>query len=422
MPDFIYIWLVLNSKIILMKLKFIVLIPFFLFISVQCFSQIKFENGYFIDESGKTTTCLIKNVDWHDNPVKFEYKFSENGETQIATIENTQEFGIDNESKFIRAKVQIDKSSDIAANMSHTRNPEFVEETLFLKAEVEGDINFYSYKNGNLRRYFYKEESGKITQLIYKRYLYKPTKIAENNTYRQQLLGHLKCSSISEKDIKKVSYQTEPLKEIFASYNICKSDEMVQKTEKPKGDYNLTIRPGIIYSKLGQSTITYLDTEFKYGNRTNFRFGIELEYILPFNKNKWGIFAELAYWNNNSKSKAESDHVSGGFLVANYKNTVIELPLGFRYYFFLNEKSKLFLSTMYTFYYVKSEEEYSRIDNTTLYHEEDSGVTASNIGFGAGYKFNDRFVIEGRFLTFSGFGSLNFKYPTYTLSVGYSIF
>jgi len=403
-----------------MKLNFIVLILFF--ISVQCFSQIKFEDGYFIDESGKKITCLIKNVDWHDNPFEFEYKFSEEGEVQVATIENIQEFGINNESKFIRAKVQIDKSSDVASNMSHTRNPEFVEETLFLKIEVEGNMNLYSYKNGNLRRYFYEEDNGEITQLIYKRYLYKPTKIAENNTYRQQLLTRLKCSSVSEKDIKKIPYKTEPIKEIFVSYNICKSGEIVQKTEKSKGDYNLTVRPGIIYSKLGKSTITFSDTEFEYGNRTNFRLGMELEYILPFNKNKWGVFVELAYWNNNSKSKVESDHVSGGFLVANYKNTAIELPLGIRYYFFLNEKSKLFLSTMYTFYYVKSEEEYSRIDNTTLYHEEDSGVTVGNIGFGTGYKFNDRFVIEGRFLTFSGSGILNFKYPTYTLSVGYSIF
>ena len=43
-------------------------------ISLKGFSQIKFENGYFINNSDEKIECLIKNKDWDDNPVKFNYK------------------------------------------------------------------------------------------------------------------------------------------------------------------------------------------------------------------------------------------------------------------------------------------------------------------------------------------------------------
>jgi hypothetical protein len=43
-------------------------------ISVECYSQISFENGYFVNEANKRIECLIKNIDWKDNPTDFKYK------------------------------------------------------------------------------------------------------------------------------------------------------------------------------------------------------------------------------------------------------------------------------------------------------------------------------------------------------------
>lgn len=34
----------------------------------NCFSQVTFENGYFIGENTEKTEALIKNVDWKNNP------------------------------------------------------------------------------------------------------------------------------------------------------------------------------------------------------------------------------------------------------------------------------------------------------------------------------------------------------------------
>jgi len=48
----------------------------FLLMLTACFtySQINYEAGYFIDNNGKKTECLIKNVAWKNSPLNFEYK------------------------------------------------------------------------------------------------------------------------------------------------------------------------------------------------------------------------------------------------------------------------------------------------------------------------------------------------------------
>lgn len=49
-------------------------------------AQIRFEPGYFIDTANQKTECFIKNVDWKNNPTRFDYKLSENGELKTAEI------------------------------------------------------------------------------------------------------------------------------------------------------------------------------------------------------------------------------------------------------------------------------------------------------------------------------------------------
>ncbi len=66
---------------------------FFLLLFANSFAQISFEKGYFLNESGDKTTCLIKNIDWKNNPVKFSYKLNENSPVQVAEIQNDQSDG-----------------------------------------------------------------------------------------------------------------------------------------------------------------------------------------------------------------------------------------------------------------------------------------------------------------------------------------
>jgi hypothetical protein len=63
---------------------------------MRCHSQISFIEGYYINNSDEKTACFIKNVDWKNNPLKFEYKSTKESEKKTLTIESVKEFEIIN--------------------------------------------------------------------------------------------------------------------------------------------------------------------------------------------------------------------------------------------------------------------------------------------------------------------------------------
>ena len=130
------------------------LVLVFALLTIQAFAQITFEKGYFIDNSDQRIECLIKNVDWRNNPTNFQYKLNQNEEPVEAEITNVKEFGIYNSSKFLRRVVKIDRSTEETNKLSKERNPKFEEEQLFLKVLNEGKANLYSYYDTGLRRFF----------------------------------------------------------------------------------------------------------------------------------------------------------------------------------------------------------------------------------------------------------------------------
>ena len=91
----------------------------------EAYSQEVFKKGYFINNSNQKIECLIKNIEFVNTPTKFKYKLSQNGTIQKATIQNVKEFGIYNVYKYIRAKTNIDKSSDKIDQLSSDVKPDF---------------------------------------------------------------------------------------------------------------------------------------------------------------------------------------------------------------------------------------------------------------------------------------------------------
>lgn len=135
-----------------MKNTFLLIFLSFTTISL---SQIKYEKGYYIDNSNNKVECFIKNMDWFNNPDNINVRLNENGDTKNLSIENIKEFGIYNTSKYVRAKVKMDRSSEIADKISSNRNPIFNEELLFLNVLVKGDATLYLYEDHNLKRFFF---------------------------------------------------------------------------------------------------------------------------------------------------------------------------------------------------------------------------------------------------------------------------
>ena len=263
-------------------------------LSLNCYSQISFEKGYYIDNNDQRINCFIKNIDWKDNPTEFEYKLTENSEPLLATIKSAKEFGVDNISKYIRSTVDIDRSIDNVNSMvliSKQKNPEYQEEELFLKVLLEGNASLYLFAVSNSQKFFYSNDGSKIEQLIYKKYLDLETnRVSTNNGYRQQLWNDLKCPTFKISKVENLDYNKKELVRFFEAYNNCHNQESVSFEEKEKRDlFNLSIRPGLNSSSLSVVGGLTNTRNFDFDNELGLRFGIEAEIILPFNKNKWAI-------------------------------------------------------------------------------------------------------------------------------------
>jgi hypothetical protein len=361
-----------------------------LLVSTVAFSQINYEQGYFIDNSGKKTDCLIKNLAWKNSPVDFEYKLTEDDEPKKGVIKNVKEFNV-NAYKFRRYAVKIDRSSSELNKMDDVREPRWTNETLFLKVLVEGKATLYQFEESNLIKYFYSSNDHSVAeQLVYKEYKIN-SRIAENNYYKQQLYNIMKTGTEDISKYEKVKYKKDPLVHLFVNYNAASGGDVINLSEKHnKGSVNLKITPGVNFTSLSMyNNLSQYD--FEFDSKATFRFGLEVEYIMPFNNNKWSLFADPNY--QHYKNEGEGNKVRWE---ADY--TFIELPVGVRHYLFLNNKSKLFIDAAYVFALNMSDSYISR--NNLAFHNDTTAPfeisKSSNFALGAGFSYS-RYSIEARY-------------------------
>jgi hypothetical protein len=375
-----------------------------IFSTSSLFSQINFEEAYFIQNDNVLVKCLIKNVGWKNNPESFEYILSIDQEPKTQSISDVKEFSIYGEFKYIRATVDMDTSSNNLSKQSLIKNPEFIKKTLFLEVLLEGQASLYSYKQGNLSRYFFSKNQG-IEQLVYKTYLTEENKLGKNYQFRQQLFTALSCKDISTRDFENIDYYTSDLSKLFVRYNQCVGSEtLIYKSDIKKDWFNLTIRPGVSFSSLSITNSSFTNRNRDYGRSSSLRLGLEAEIVLPFNKNKWTIIVEPTYRNYSGED-------SGREAVYNS----LEFPVGVRHYLFLNDSSKIFINAAAVFDVPLNE----ILDRYDL----DSQI---NFALGTGFTFMSRYSMELRYFTnrqlLNGYAFLGSEFTTFSLIFGYTLF
>ncbi|MFK7946871.1 MAG: outer membrane beta-barrel protein [Saprospiraceae bacterium] len=403
-----------------------VLLFLILILTVNSYAQIHFEKGYFIDKSGKRTECLIKNSDWLNNPSSFEYKLSKKGKLQKLSLESSiKVFEIYGVTKYINTIVDMDRSSQLISDLSKEKKPTFQKEHLFLKVLIEGNANLYYYRDETTLRFFYNTNDTKIKQLIYKPYLV-DDEIRANNEYKQQLWNNLKCNQISMDNLKELEYNKKSLVPFFEDYHKCKQFDFVNHDIKQKKDLlNLSIRPRFKTSSLSITDDDGSISDVMFDNQNSFSIGLETEVVLPFQKNKWSLFFEPTYSQFKGETAVSTNFTIGDFvIIVDYQS--IDLPLGLRHYFFLNDNSKIFVNAIasYDFNLDKTPVILKRKDSDvgrTLYTSD-----SFNWAFGVGYKLKDRFNIEIRYQTQRDFMFLvknwNAEFQTTSLILGYTLF
>jgi len=167
------------------------------------------------------------------------------------------------------------------------------------------------------------------------------------------------------------------------------------------------------------------ESEIDYKNQINYRLGIEAEFILPFNKDKWSLIVEPTHQYYRAEKRTKRSDVGGGILVSEVHYQAIELPLGARHYFFLNNNSKIFINGSYLFnlpYHSKLElrrNDGSIIGSTSIRPK-------TNLAFGLGYQYNNRISLELRYIASPDILRKRLhwssQYKTLSIMIGYSLF
>ena len=361
-------------------------------------AQNNFEPGYFISNDGTTTTCLIKNLGWKNNPTAFEYKTAEASVAQTATIANVQEFGVSGY-KFVKHTINIDRSTTDISQMEENNKPVFKSETLFLKVLVEGKAVLYQYEDGNLIRYFYSggDNNSAAQQLIYKAYKVGQD-LAYNNQFRGQLFEALKSAYPDIVSYKRISYDKDTLVKLFLAYNNQSGTETKDlSASQNQSVFNIKITAGASSSSLSVYGAGNTDRAYDFDAGLSYRFGAEFEVVLPFNNKKWSLFADPNFYMYNKES---TEIIGSTSTPKNWKakSSGVDLPLGARHYMFLNDKSKIFIDAAYVLTFPTGS------SNISFVYDAPNAVPSSqleisrsaNFSAGAGFAYN-RYSVAVRY-------------------------
>jgi hypothetical protein len=308
--------------------------------SCVSFAQIIFEKGYFVDNGLHRTECLIKNQDWKNNPKDFEYKSKESDASRRANLLTVKEFGVYGISKFVRADVKMDRSPAELDRLSDNSEPLWSQEQLYLKVLVSGKATLYYYEEQSLKRFFYSVSDSLITQLIYKEYLIESQYVGANNRFRDQLWKYVRIPNSTRNPLDGVNYNQKGMLWYFKKYNDLSGGTALAVDSlgiQARDIFHLWITPGINCSSLSLTNNYYTDRNADFSTGIFPRIGLEAEFVLPFNKNKWSVITEPSYqfYVGGTRFKAGKAKVSFH---------LFQLPVGIRYSFFLNENLKVFVN------------------------------------------------------------------------------
>jgi hypothetical protein len=166
--------------------------------------------------------------------------------------------------------------------------------------------------------------------------------LGENNFYKQQVWLYTKdCGEITDKLVNQLQYKESNLVNHFKKYNQCFGGSSISyKPKIKKPFFDLRLFTGLSLTSISVRDYYSLNGNQKHDANFNYRAGItiglEPEFILPFNKSKWSIIASPSYQQYHNTDRSYS-----------VQYNLIEIPLGLRYYSFLNKNTRLFINAAY---------------------------------------------------------------------------
>lgn len=398
---------------------------YFLFVlcATSVWAQTNFEKGSYTDNTGKTVSGYIKNLDWKDNPTAIEFSTSADGSDSVEkTIREIQGFEIDGKSKYIRELANIDKSPQQVGELNYDRNPEVKLKTVFLKVLMDGQTKLFRHREGKHLSLFFINKDGLIELLVYKRFLNVEKNIVENNYYKQQLLNEFSCDKGPMPEVSSLRYNSATILNYMRKYNACMGMNKIEIYQEERGPrWGLTLIGGVNFNSY--SIRDGASRSFNFGNATTPTFGFELQYILPTNNDKWAIFIDARTMSFSADRQFTIPAGLGTSFITQtleFDYKAVEVAAGVRHYFYLGEKSRLFISANYGAEVSSS----SIIDNERSSDTEVS-TPVGTYGIGLGYTYGNLRVEarhNGTKDHFSkGKSSGTSSYSSFMLTLGYTL-
>lgn len=423
--------------------KILLILAVFFFIELH--AQITFEKGYIITNENQRIECLIKNQDWASTPRRIEYKLSDSDVVKAISFDEMNLFQIyDTPHYYKKVEVYIDRAPAKEINQEL--------ETVVLQVLLEGKATLYAENN---ICFFYQQEGGKIKQLVYGKYT-DDMKVRENNSFRSEIFNYLKCAEINSEGLKRVMYKKKSLLNVFKKYNQCAEFDFIDYTQhQTRTIFNVKALAGINLNSSMSPKVNFI-----IGNKNNevfntdssispsFALGLELEVLLPFNKNNWAIIISPTFLNYKNKSSKVYNNVLGGHymvdipsvgglaevyldydfqLDVDYKYSYIELPIGLRRYFNLKRNVKLFSDVSYgVVFHLSDPVENIDFERTVINSSvpiklaEIETKTSHLVKIGAGYVFNDKYTIALNYYAMKQLS--NTKGSSFSVIASYKLF
>ncbi len=403
-----------------------------LFIGVTTIAQIKFEKGYFISNNGIKTTCLIKNEGWVNTPQVFKYKLSENSVIETGTIQHITEFGFKQLIKFKRFTTKIDRASTSYSYYDKSRLSNFKSETLFLEVVIDGSNQLFQYKSESLTRFFFIKNNESIQPLEFKLYKKSNGIVYKNLNYQKQLKEQFPVSNYNYSNLR---YTKNALTKYLVQYLNLNQVKFTQylRGKNYQSTFNLKVK---IKNSLSDLTFDndLISNPLNLGKKNQVKVGFEIEWGLPFNNNKWGLFIEPTYQSYNANEKQNVNNSLNTLFEATIDYKSIEIPIGLRHYLFLNKNSKIFINSGFVIdvaFSSKTSLKHSNYGFSSTFpfvlapKFHDSDITNSvNFFIGSGYGFS-KFNIEFRYNTsrnlINSYTSAA-KYSSFSIILGYQLF
>ena len=359
-------------------------------ISLPLAAQVAFEPGYLVLADGQRSEVLIENRGWQFTPDQLRIKSSASTAPRQIEVASLREFGLNDGYQFVKRTVLLNREENSPSNPAASRAPTFTEQEVFLRKELTGTAQLYTYASEQVQVFLIEAPQQELVQLVNWSYARPEGGTRTIQQYRQQLGNLLVCPDGPNPATSNLAYNLRDLRAAVVAYNSCTDPNYVAtgpsfRKSAPAVAIRATLGARLVsYRTEGSSAQARPDAEFNGMIAPS--LGVEFEYMFGYAKNRLSIFAEPNLYFYGSEEEIPNNRITP---TVDLSATALALPLGVRYYIFPSSDSNPFwvdAAVDYTFN-VAGEIAYLRATSDPLITETSSafGLTA-----GVGYRIADK--------------------------------